>query len=357
MPCNVSVRGAFQLTPSVGRATSKLGGAALAVIISIHALHGEGDVRALMDSYGLELFQSTPSARRATEGDHGRDPRHRHFNPRPPRGERPDARRHPAVKRGDFNPRPPRGGRRRRARQCRCIYKFQSTPSARRATWARTSSRFRFDDFNPRPPRGGRPEMPASRRVGVKFQSTPSARRATCKMPGRWRPRPDFNPRPPRGGRPIDWHFPEPCFVISIHALREEGDARVGHTACEVVVISIHALREEGDHQPHRLRAGTGGISIHALREEGDTVTAALGDLVVISIHALREEGDPGCTTRPYVLELFQSTPSARRATVTRRVPLTLTLYFNPRPPRGGRQQKRRKNPPRLFHYTHLCTI
>ena len=30
---------------------------------------------------------------------------------------------------------------------------------------------------------------------------------------------------------------------------------------------------------------------------------------------------------------------------------------FNPRPPRGGRQQKQRKNPPRLFHYTHLCTI
>lgn len=43
MPCNVSVRGAFQLTPSVGRATSKLGGAALAVIISIHALREEGD--------------------------------------------------------------------------------------------------------------------------------------------------------------------------------------------------------------------------------------------------------------------------------------------------------------------------
>ena len=34
--------------------------------ISIHALREEGDVRALMDSYGLELFQSTPSARRAT---------------------------------------------------------------------------------------------------------------------------------------------------------------------------------------------------------------------------------------------------------------------------------------------------
>ena len=39
------------------------------------------------------------------------------------------------------------------------------------------------------------------------------------------------------------------------------------------------------------------------------------GVTYTISIHALREEGD-----------------------VTRRVPLTLTLYFYPRPPRGGRR-------------------
>ena len=34
----------------------------------------------------------------------------------------------------------------------------------------------------------------------------------------------DFYPRPPRGGRPADaWEVRE-CFPISIHALREEGD-------------------------------------------------------------------------------------------------------------------------------------
>ena len=81
-------------------------------------------------------------------------------------------------------------------------------------------------------------------------------------------------------------------------------------------VISIHALREEGDccvvlHSQH------GAISIHALREEGDFltpapmprrpnfyprpprggrhVTPAVTDLGwEISIHALREEGDRG---------------------------------------------------------------
>ena len=77
------------------------------------------------------------------------------------------------------------------------------------------------------------------------FLSTPSVRRATVK------------------GRQ-NYLVP----VISIHALREEGDAvrESGRTASK---ISIHALREEGDlgdkyYQEHKQ------ISIHALREEGD---------------------------------------------------------------------------------------
>ena len=56
-------------------------------------------------------------------------------------------------------------------------------------------------------------------------------------------------------------------------------------------------------------------ISIHALREEGDVQAGTvLGASGPISIHALREEGDRR------VVPLFG-----------------LTLYFYPRPPRGGR--------------------
>ncbi len=123
--------------------------------------------------------------------------------------------------------------------------------------------------------------------------------------------------------------------VISIHALREEGD-------CCVVLhsqhgaISIHALREEGDEPspaspatwtyfyprpprggrlshactdaqkaqflstPSARRAtlpdqyvhGILPISIHALREEGDVEVQAVHKAGNISIHALREEGD-----------------------------------------------------------------
>ena len=55
--------------------------------------------------------------------------------------------------------------------------------------------------------------------------------------------------------------------------------------------------------------------------------------LFTMSIHALREEGD---FRGLYSLDRWQD--------------------FYPRPPRGGRQQKRRKTSPLLFHYKTICT-
>ena len=80
------------------------------------------------------------------------------------------------------------------------------------------------------------------------------------------------------------------------------------------MLISIHALREEGD-IPSEVEYTHFGISIHALREEGDLdvfqyyrpdgkflstpsarrATTQANQLLIsagISIHALREEGD-----------------------------------------------------------------
>ena len=58
-------------------------------------------------------------------------------------------------------------------------------------------------------------------------------------------------------------------------------------------MISIHALREEGDLAAQRLARLRGEISIHALREEGDLADRrGLPSGQAISIHALREEGD-----------------------------------------------------------------
>ena len=52
-----------------------------------------------------------------------------------------------------------------------------------------------------------------------------------------------------------------------------------------------------------------------------------------ISIHALREEGDAAA-----------------------QISIGIRCYFYPRPPRGGRQQKRRKTSPLLFQYKTICT-
>ena len=64
---------------------------------------------------------------------------------------------------------------------------------------------------------------------------------------------------------------------------------------CKIeALISIHALREEGDAGRNNRPAAPSDISIHALREEGDLPQARFSVSVVISIHALREEGDRG---------------------------------------------------------------
>ena len=169
--------------------------------------------------------------------------------------------------------------------------KFLSTPSARRATLSHVrqdlprsnfyprpprGGRRGIPDnhatllyFYPRPPRGGRPQQRAAAAAMVGFLSTPSARRAT------------FCAASASGAT-----------AISIHALREEGDAMSGTalptsnsflstpsarraTCCPLRWASI-----PGNFYPRPPRGGRQSIS-------GQTYS-----MRAISIHALREEGD-----------------------------------------------------------------
>ena len=84
-------------------------------------------------------------------------------------------------------------------------------------------------------------------------------------------------------------------------------------------LISIHALREEGD-AGWRYGCSPADISIHALREEGDICRFGASSERPISIHALREEGDLTRTALLLFLWIFLSTPSARRATCLQRL-------------------------------------
>ena len=87
-----------------------------------------------------------------------------------------------------------------------------------------------------------------------------------------------------------------------------------GKQATESTAISIHALREEGDVQAGTVLGASGPISIHALREEGDRRVVPLFGLTLYFYPRPPRGGRP---------------PSQdRRGT---------TQNFYPRPPRGGR--------------------
>ena len=105
----------------------------------------------------------------------------------------------------NFYPRPPRGGRPSEYLGDVLAELFLSTPSARRATL---------------------PPLTAEA-LRSKFLSTPSARRATCRRSPSGRFCGYFYPRPPRGGRPCRLQRHADDLQISIHALREEGDAKL----------------------------------------------------------------------------------------------------------------------------------
>ena len=114
-------------------------------------------------------------------------------------------------------------------------------------------------------------------------------------------------------------------------------------SACLAAKISIHALRVEGDDAYHTAtrccrnfypRPPGGGRPVSAGTE---------GIAPAISIHALRVEGDRRRFSGSIKDNPFLSTPSGWRATGDHAVLQRGSVDFYPRPPGGGRQQKRTK--------------
>ena len=79
--------------------------------------------------------------------------------------------------------------------------------------------------------------------------------------------------------------------LISIHALREEGDYCFFNKFF-FKVISIHALREEGDHDATAGQRPVGNFYPRPPRGGRPPKKVAEATWQNISIHALREEGD-----------------------------------------------------------------
>ena len=190
----------FQSTPSVGRATGMPDGMENTVVISIHALRGEGDCDGYPEREYAQAFQSTPSVGRATfkrvrcfltfvisihalrgEGD-------------PPAfialsGEI-DISIHALRGEGDHFP---------------CLIPCTSA------------------HFNPRPPWGGRPCGTLIFSGPQGFQSTPSVGRATCQQ-GKKKNLLQFQSTPSVGRATVQYGLARDAEYISIHALRGEGD-------------------------------------------------------------------------------------------------------------------------------------
>ena len=194
--------GTFQFlsTPSARRATQGDIHDRDFQMISIHALREEGDQRLPADRKQPPIFLSTPSARRATNAVQlileGRSISIHALR------EEGDLTARGSITPGiNFYPRPPRGGRRQVTQEQRNTILFLSTPSARRATPALTALQTGFTFLST--PSARRATSWASLMIPMllEFLSTPSARRAT-----------DCLCHAGAGG------------LISIHALREEGD-------------------------------------------------------------------------------------------------------------------------------------
>ena len=189
------------------------------------------------------------------------------------------------------------------------------------------------------------------------FLSTPSARRATKPV--------------------VD---EKPVVDISIHALREEGDATRQLLA---IAYNYFYPRPPRGGRPLTKRAGfyiiqflstpsarratcmpwqiwrCSDISIHALREEGDDAAAGLQCSSAHFYPRPPRGGRQARAVASLIRKEFLSTPSARRATLTRcrcrsatcisihalreegdsalSSPAAYRLNFYPRPPRGGR--------------------
>ena len=257
----------FLSTPSVRRATIPGIDVVRVNLISIHALRAEGDTLFSCDLTRPLQFLSTPSVRRATgaiwlrlfrflisihalraEGD------------RIPAGSTnlQIISIHALRAEGDRlrMPVPP-------------FVEFLSTPSVRRATKRLWICVHVPPNFYPRPPCGGRLNRKARAVHPQKFLSTPSVRRATA----------------------IGTRAPS-LVVISIHALRAEGDAlMLGQDLKPALFLSTPSVRRATYCRRSRLAGIFRFLSTPSVRR-ATYMTAFPERDIRISIHALRAEGD-----------------------------------------------------------------
>ena len=219
-----------------------------------------------------------------------------------------------AVSRNCY-PRPPRGGRREPVYGWQISQLFLSTPSARRATNGANNGVFALN----------------------LFLSTPSARRATnlsARQSGGAR---NFYPRPPRGGRHASRIVQWAIYLISIHALREEGDRK-----------AVGVVPRDWYFYPRPPRGGRQLQQLRRRQQQDFYPRPPRGGRQLQQLRRRQQQdfyprpprgGRPAVYNAMLMACKFLSTPSARRATVEGDTDEDALIHFYPRPPRGGRHR------------------
>ena len=190
-----------------------------------------------------------------------------------------------------FNPRSPRGERPQRFVSVYLPKAFQSTLPARGATSVLLSSENFFQNFNPRSPRGERPQRFVSVYLPKAFQSTLPARGATSVGSGGYGEWGFQSTLPARGAT-----------LWTTAASRQRGfqstlpargaTCKADYYRVVYSPISIHAPREGSDHSIRHRVTDCGGFQ-STLPARGATNDGGLiNSAVVISIHAPREGSD-----------------------------------------------------------------
>ena len=151
-----------------------------------------------------------------------------------------------------------------------------------------------------------------------------------------------FYPRPPGGGRPFDSvrHLLTPS--ISIHALRVEGDEWFKSLYSELPIFLS---------TPSGWRATAFGSRSVVMRIFLSTPSGWRATYTTSEVHYGKGflstpsgwRATSGKTASMTLAFVFLSTPSGWRATTCTGNRTTRAPYFYPRPPGGGRQQKRTK--------------
>ena len=123
-----------------------------------------------------------------------------------------------------------------------------------------------------------------------------------------------FYPRPPRGGRLEAFRKYATRLMISIHALREEGDVLAMRQLFFFGKFLSTPSARRATH-PDQRKGQVRSISIHALREEGD-ISGGTNRFSTADFYPRPPRGGRHRRTHTMATaKKFLSTPSARRAT------------------------------------------